>query len=106
MEVPLEDSISIAVDGSMYSLAAVQRAAHRFTGEFWVEISRRDDGYTVALTPRVKGPVSSSPNREFATALLDESLREQILDQTREIRDTLVRKAFVGAQPGRQKEGE
>ena len=104
MEAQFDDTISISVDGSMYSLAAIQRTAHRFTGKFWTEIVHRDDGYVVALTPRTQGTSTVTLQREFSTALLDESLREQILDQTREIRDTLVRKAFMGAQPARQAE--
>ncbi|MDM4772931.1 His-Xaa-Ser system protein HxsD [Solimonas sp. SE-A11] len=104
METQFDDTTNISVDGSMYSLAAIQRTAHRFTGQFWIEISRRDDGFAVALKPRAQATNTDSLRQEFFTALLDESLREQILDQTREIRDTLVRKAFMGAQPARQAE--
>jgi len=91
--------IEISVDPSLYSTAAVLRAAHRFTASHYVEIVQRPEGTLVIVTPRQAGSLSPTFREEFLTTLIDEALREQIAQETKGIRELLVGMAFGRALP-------
>lgn len=90
--------VTIEVDTGMYPLAAIQRAAHRFTGTHFVELTRAEQTTVVHLTAR--GALRFPQLREeFQNALLDEHLRGQINDEVGPVREMLVKAALQGAVP-------
>lgn len=99
MSEPNVVSIDIHVDPSIYSLAATQRALHRFTDAYFVEMFDKDRAWAIRLTSRNGTPIDANLAAHFHTLLLDESLREAVLQETRGIRDTLIAVAFRSSRP-------
>ena len=96
--------VTIDVDAAMYSVQAIQRAAHRFTATHFVELAQRDGVVTARLTAR--GSLRFPQLRaEFHNAVLDEQLRSQIGEEVRPIREMLVKAALQGATPKIRKRG-
>ena len=99
MSEPDNRFLDIFVDKSIYSLSATKRAVHRFTDAFLVEISDKDTALGVRLTSRNGQAIDAEVHARFHTTLLDESLRETVLLETRGIRDTLIAVAFGNSKP-------
>ena len=89
----------VQFDANLFSAQAVQRAAFRLEESFGAQFWQIGETIEVTLTPRGSPtPVDSSAMVEtFRRAVLDEQLREQVLDQTREIRQSLIDAAFRAA---------
>lgn len=82
-------------DLTVFRLAAIQKAAYRFTGEFNVQMERLSEPrMRVALSPRVKLP--SLDPQSFSNEVLDQELREVVAEETRSVRELLLAQAFSG----------
>ncbi len=86
---------AIDVDLTIYPLEVVQRTAHAFSGRCFVVLERRGRMLQVQLTPR--GDDAADLAARFNNALLDQSLRMAIAEETRAIRELLVAQAFAEA---------
>lgn len=87
------------VDPTLHSTEAIMRAAHRFTATHFVEIRRTGDGIAVIATTKTASATHQRIREEFQAALLDETLRERIAEESRGVRDLLVATAFARALP-------
>ena len=93
------DAIWIDVEVELFSPDVVARAAHRYTGEFFVETVLSPSAGRVAFTPKHADADTSVLALRFGNDLLDERLRAQIREETADIQTTLVQAALREASP-------
>jgi His-Xaa-Ser system protein HxsD len=91
---------TLAVDLGVYTLEAVLKTAYWHTDRFFLYL-HRDDCAPQRVLVEMRGK-DGAPGRdvlvaacgEFANALLDQTVRQRVLAETRDVRDALLRKAF------------
>lgn len=93
------DAIWIDVDVGMFSPNVIARAAHRYTGEFFVEMALSSSPARVALTPKHADTDVERLALRFGNDLLDERLRAQIREETADLQTILVQAALREANP-------
>jgi His-Xaa-Ser system protein HxsD len=96
--------LKIQIDESLYTRACVLRTAYWFTDRCYLLLTRREKGF-IQVQVKAKPPTLEHPNPEplasvageFANALIDHQLRDDIELQTGKIRELLVAKAVSEA---------
>ena len=83
----------LSFNKSLYSKAALLKAAYHFTDKFYVYLDMDDTNYLVELTAK-NGMDDSFVHEEFANEILAQSTREEILRQTSNIRELILGRAF------------
>lgn len=91
------DAIRIKIDTGVFSSDVIARAAHRYTGDYFVDLALSSD--QVVLTPKHAGVDTSQVAARFHNDLLDERLRTRIRDETADLQATLVQAALREASP-------
>lgn len=90
------DSVVFLIDGTMYSLGAVHRAAHWYTDRAFVVVGHAGNNvFSVRMTPKVPALRLDEIIGEFGNSLLDAQLRLEIANETARIRELIVAKAFA-----------
>jgi His-Xaa-Ser system protein HxsD len=90
-----EGRAEFRVDLTLYSESVVFRACHEFTARCYVEIARSAPDQLVVKFSRQHAPTDLGPiEREFANALLDHRVREELERTTEPIRRLIVAQAF------------
>ena len=88
----------VQIDSSIYCLVAIFKTAYWFTDKFYVFLARgsEPDFITVELRPKEDNPDFDLERscREFCNSLVDQQVRQDVIQETGEVRDTLLRKAF------------
>lgn len=88
--------VVMTVDLALYSLPAVQRAAHWLTSRCFVLIEPVEAQNAVRVRLAMKdSAISRELAGEFGNRLLDEELRRQVMMETSEIRNAIVTQAFL-----------
>ena len=93
--------VSILIDSKIYPLEAVHAAAYTFTGRAYVKISAKSSRM-IKVTLAGKEEGMSNPARlegEFMNELLHHALRLKIAASNRNIREYIVTRAILSAQP-------
>ena len=90
---PRETQI-IQFDSGVYRLDSVKRAAHKFLPQLCVLIAKHDAVIEVQIQPKECCELPAIVIGDFCNEVLDQELREQIADETREIRNLLLAQAF------------
>ena len=85
--------------GNMFPADVVARTAHRYTGDFFVEINAEPYGIQVRLTPQREDVQVDGTEQRFRNDLLDDLLREKVRVQTAELHAVLAQAALRQAQP-------
>lgn len=89
----------VCVDPDLYSLTAIFKTAYWFTDQCYLYLAKRAS--MVEIEFRLKSGDSSDDLKkvcgQFLNNLLDQSVRQKVLEETSGIRDTLLRKAFFDA---------
>lgn len=93
------DAIWIDVDVGVFSPDIITRAAHRYTGEFFVEMALSPPAGRLAFTPKRADIDVEHLALRFGNDLLDERLRTQIREETADLQTTLVQAALREASP-------
>ena len=83
----------LSFNKSLYSKAALLKAAYHFTDKFYVYLDMDDTNYLVALTAKDGIDDRLVPD-EFSNELLAQTVREEILLQTSNIRELILGRAF------------
>ena len=87
--------IELLVDLTLYSESVVFRACHEFTDKCYVEVSRDGvDQLLVKFAKRQGTEDVGTIKSEFANALLDHRIREELERTTEPIRRLIVAQAF------------
>jgi His-Xaa-Ser system protein HxsD len=93
------DAIRIDVDVGMFSLDVIARAAHRYTGEFFVDIALSPPPARVAFTLKHADTDVELLALRFGNDLLDERLRAYIREETADLHTILTQAALREASP-------
>ncbi len=90
----------VDIDLSIYGEEAIFKTAYWLTDRFFLFLRRRGPGRLI-VEFRAKPPTASTPAADLATAvgefcngLIDFKVRQQVIQETGTIRETLVSKAF------------
>ena len=102
MPRPKSSEASFEIDERVCPLEAVQSAAYTFTDRAYVRVEPSASGklkvvmtFKAVTTPEVQGALKG----EFDNELLHQALRLRVSDANRKIREFIVTKALVSAQP-------
>jgi His-Xaa-Ser system protein HxsD len=93
----------VSVDPSVFSDTAIFKNAYWFTDTFYLFLSKSGASPLLTIEFRPKLESSDAPAAlkavcgEFWNALLDQEVRQHVLRETGNVRDTLVKKAFFDA---------
>ncbi|MBF6024814.1 hypothetical protein [Lysobacter niastensis] len=92
-------TIEIEMDRGLFTPDVIARTAHRYTADYFVEVSAAGGSIVVRLTP--KGPSVDTEHlaQRFCNDALDDRLRAAVAEQTTELHTALVRAALGEAQP-------
>ncbi|MGO4261079.1 hypothetical protein [Lysobacter sp. TAB13] len=88
------DAIEICVDVSVFEPDVIASAAHRYTGEFFVELLLATSPHRVLLMPMQVGVDTDRLAQRFKNDLLDERLRARIRVETAELQVALIQAAL------------
>lgn len=93
--------ITFEVDEKLYPLEAVQSAVYAFTDRAYVRVTRpRPDRLEVSLKPKAGAASFNGELRgEFDNELMHQILRHRLSASNQKIREFIVTKALVSAQP-------
>jgi len=92
-------TIEVRFDAVLFSSEAVTRAAHRYTGEYFVQVENGISDLIVRLDPRSDGVDASRIAEHLRNSALDEQLREHVRKETSELHAVLVEAALRPALP-------
>jgi His-Xaa-Ser system protein HxsD len=95
--------MELVLDESVFSLDVVTRASHRYSRDFWVELSRGTGGLHLRLQPRQDSVDVACLEQRVRNDLLDERLRAAVRSSTDALRDVLVEAALGHARPGHRR---
>lgn len=90
-------SVEFDVDGSLFDLEAVTRAAYSFTGDNYVQCAVIPETGAIRVriaSKREAGKVRESLADEFQNELLHSVLRKQVADSTRHVREMIMARAL------------
>lgn len=88
------------IDERIYPLEAVQNAVYAFTDRAFIAIESAGPGrLKVVMSPKPTVPVSDALKGEFDNELVHQALRLRVSEANRKIREFIVTKALVSAQP-------
>ncbi len=89
----------VSVDPSLYTPTAIFKTAYWFTDQCYLYLAKRASMVEVEF--RLKSGDSTDALKkvcgDFLNNLLDQSVRQKVLEETSGIRDTLLKKAFFDA---------
>ena len=90
----------VRVDSEVYSEHAILKTAYWFTDHYYLFVSKNTDGVFVV---EFRNKTGDSPDAlktacgEFMNGVLDQEVRQQVLQETAGVRDALLKKAFFEA---------
>ena len=88
--------IVVRVEEHVFCQEAVERAAYWFTDHYHLDIRRDAPGIlVVSFDPKAKDYSTKDIEPEFRDALIDAQLRIRIAQETKDIRNVIVAKAFA-----------
>ena len=89
----------VCVDPNLYSLTAILKTAYWFTDQCYLFLANRSPFVEVEFRLK-QGDSEDSLKKicgQFLNNLLDQAVRQKVLEETSGIRDTLLKKAFFDA---------
>lgn len=89
----------VCVDPNLYGLTAILKTAYWFTDQCYLYLANRSPLIEVEF--RLKKDDSTDALKklcgQFLNNLLDQVVRQKVLEETSSVRDTLIKKAFFDA---------
>lgn len=94
--------IRFDVDGEVYSDTAILKTAYWFTDHYYLFIVQRqkDKQYQIEIRPKgeeVTFDILKKAYGDFHNYLLDQELRQKVIQETAAVRNILIEKAFFEA---------
>lgn len=87
---------SISIDLNIYNVEAVKRAIYKFADKFSADLKRDADSLTISLIPKDQNSFDFENIRaQLLDEILDQDLRATIANETEDIRNVIVAKAFA-----------
>lgn len=94
-QIAQHKTITLTLDFSIYSKKTLFRTCYKFTDKAFVYIKFDVNAYKVFLTAKNDTIDTGELIAEFTNELLDQELRELVLEDTKKIRDTIVTRALL-----------
>lgn len=97
-----QTEIAFDLDETLYPLEAVQNAIYIFTDRAYVRVERSEPGrlkVVMAAKAEAAPLVPGALKGEFDNELIHQVLRQRISDSNQKIREFIVTKALISAQP-------
>lgn len=89
------ESFVFEFDLMLYRLAAIQKAAYRYSGHFDIRMeSVAPDRVRVELSAKLTPPAWPCDPASFPCEVLDQDLREKVAEDTKSVRDLLLAQTF------------
>lgn len=95
------------VDASVFSIKTILKTTYWFTDRCYIQLGYSDDKKFIRVILRPKDEsqsLDSSIPGDFANALIDHSLRDLVLEETKDIQTVIVRRAFAEALSKKEEE--
>ena len=93
------DAVYILVDEKIYGLPVILKTAYIFTDKCYLLISSIKSKLQIRIAPledsKDKQIDFKQVAKEFCNQLIEQKMREQVLDETGTIRETIVTRAFL-----------
>ncbi len=87
--------VSIKVNKSLYPPEALLKAAYAFLETDYIHIDEDDKCWVVQLSPKTPETAGNNTLKEFENELLSQTVRLQVFDRTRSIREILLARAMT-----------
>lgn len=84
----------ICYNKTIYSKAALLKAAYHFTNDYYIYLDQNNDEYIVEIDAK-NGLNNSNIKGKFSNELLAQVTREEIFKQTSHIRELVLGRAFA-----------
>lgn len=94
----VENTVELVLEKNLYNKKTLFRTCYKFTDQVYVYIKTTEDAFVVYFTH--KNSESDLPMivQQFTNELLDQELRQIVLEDTHKIRDTIVTRALLSGQ--------
>jgi His-Xaa-Ser system protein HxsD len=92
-------AIELSFDSGLFTPDVIARTAHRYTGDFFVDVAVSSGAIVVRLTPKQDSASAEDVVRRFRNDALDDRLRAQVREQTGDVQIALLQAAFRAAKP-------
>jgi len=106
MDRKQEKGILLKIDTSIYSKDAIMETSYKFTNEYYIKIDFKNSICLIRITP--KNCINDNINikREFNNELVDQQIRYRLRNETTEIRNIIIKKAFSSFEDNEKKLNE
>ncbi|HIF9203254.1 TPA: His-Xaa-Ser system protein HxsD [Photobacterium damselae] len=94
---------SILISKAAYRKETIIKVMYELTGKYFVLISEEQENFSICITSKnVDTPENELKNvcHELTNDLIDQELRQIVIEETGAIRDAIVKKAFSEASKG------
>jgi His-Xaa-Ser system protein HxsD len=92
-------AIELSFDVGLFSPDVIARTAHRYTNDFFVDVSLSANAVIVGLTPKNESVRIDDVIQRFRNDALDDRLRARVIEQTGGVQEALVQAALRAAVP-------
>ncbi len=89
-----EKFIKISFDKDTYSYDAIKRVLSTYTEEFYIHFQETNDSVMVSLESKSEKSYPKQIEKEIRNQVLEESVRVRIEEETKEIREQLIKSAM------------
>ena len=91
----MKNSISAKYSKTLYSKKVLMKAAYDFIGSYYLHLDESADSYIVEFTP--KKDIDQNVAQNFENELIAQSIRAQIFEDTKNIRELLIGRAMASS---------
>lgn len=92
------NEIIVIIPMKMYSMEIILKCFYWYNDEYFVELDKNNEEYIVKLANKSNSSITVNKLKQLETKikqdLIDYSLRQIILNETQNIRDLIIAKAF------------
>jgi His-Xaa-Ser system protein HxsD len=88
------NEIVILLDATLYQKEAIQNAAHRFLGNFYIQMAHQSETIIKLILIPKENADTKSIELEFMNELIDQQVRISVEKSYGNIRDLIVKQAF------------
>lgn len=99
------DAIELSFERGLFSADVLARTAHRYSGDYFVDLSSAGASLVVRLQPKAGVALDPMLSARFRNDALDDRLRAQVSSQTSDLQATLIHAALSEAWPQGHRKG-
>lgn len=94
----VDNTVELLLEKNIYNKKTVFRTCYKFTDVVYIYIKTTENSFIVYFTHKKDDTSLSDVVHQFTNELLDQELRQIILEDTQKIRDTIVTRALLSGQ--------